>query len=269
MELKLSVWTNFFRELSPEKKLDEFAEAGYKYLEFSTEDGDSLLKRGKPETEGRAYCRRAADLGIEISQGHLYLQADILNRNDLESLKKWLELHNAAGIKNCVLHYGKGHANNFPSGLLLEKRGEAIKELKEVIRGTGMRICLENLSRDEDCSTLLELIKYAGEENMGICLDTGHLILAGGNPSLFIAEAGELLGALHIADNEGYYDQHFSPYFGKSIFPWPEFMKALAANGYSGLFNYEIPGETGAPVEVLRLKLRYLKELTGYLQTLA
>ena len=269
MELKLSVWTNFFRDLSTENRLEEFARAGYKYMEFSTEDGENLLKRGKPEAEGRAYRRRAADLGIEVSQGHLNLQADILNRSDLEGLKIWLELHNAAGIKNCVLHYGKGAANNFPPGLLLEKRGEAIRELKEVIKGTGMRICLENLSRDKDCSTLLDLIRYAGEVNMGICFDTGHLILAGGNPAAFIGEAGFLLHALHIADNEGYYDQHFSPFFGKSAFPWPDFMKALAVNGYSELFNYEIPGETGAPVEVLRLKLRYLKDLTAYLQTLA
>ena len=269
MELKIAVWTHYFREFTVEEKLEEFAKAGFKYLEFSSEDGELLLNRGKPKEEGEAYRRRAADLGIEVSQGHLNLEANLLNRSDLEGLKTWLELFNAAGIKNCVLHYGKSPAVSMPPERLLAKRGDALKELKEVIKGTDMRICLENLFKDKDCSTLLGLIKYVGEENMGICLDTGHLNLAGGNQAGFVMESGSLLHALHIADNEGYYDQHLMPFFGRTAIPWAELMKALGANNYNGLFNFEIPGEcASAPIEVRRMKLRYLKELAAYLQTL-
>jgi len=269
MDLKAAVWTNYFSELTVEERLEEFSGLGFKYLEFSTEDGELLLRRGKPMEEGKAYRRRAADLGIEVSQGHLHLQADILSRSDLEGLKIWLELFNAAGIKNCVLHYGRSPAVNMPPDRLLVKRGEALKELKEVIKGTDMRICLENLSRDRDCSTLLNLINYAGEENMGICLDTGHLNLAGGNFAGFVMESGSLLHALHIADNEGFYDQHQMPFFGRTTIPWAEFMKALGTGKYNGLFNFEIPGESAAaPIEVRRLKLKYLLELAKYLQTL-
>jgi sugar phosphate isomerase/epimerase len=269
MELKPSVWSNYFKELEPEGRLAEFSRSGFRYLEFSTEDGEILLKRGKPAPIGAEYRKRAEDLGITVLQGHLNLDADILNSADLEGLKVWLELFNAIGIKNCVLHYGKGPATNMPPVLLLEKRGEALRELKKVIAGTDMRICLENLFPDKDCKTLLGLIAYAGEENMGLCLDTGHLNLAKGNPAAFVAEAGNLLHALHIADNEGYYDQHFMPYFGRGTAPWAEFMKALGGSGYQGLFNFEIPGATGnVPLEVLRLKLEYLRGLTAYLESL-
>lgn len=269
MELKLSVWSNYFRELEPEDRLAEFSRSGFRYLEFSTEDGEILLKRGKPAQAGAEYRKRAEDLGITVLQGHLDLEADILNSASLEGLKVWLELFKAVGIKNCVLHYGKGPATNIPPALLLEKRGEALKELKKGIAGTDMRICLENLSRDRDCKTLLGLIAYAGEENMGICLDTGHLNLAEGNPAAFVAEAGTLLHALHIADNEGYYDQHFMPYFGRGTVPWAEFMGALGGSGYRGLFNFEIPGTTGnVPLEVLRLKLDYVRGLGAYLESL-
>jgi sugar phosphate isomerase/epimerase len=58
------------------------------------------------------------------------------------------------------------------------------------------------------------------------------------------------------------------PFFGRSSFQWAEFMKALAAVKYNGLFNYEIPGETNIPVEVSRLKLRYIKDVTAYMQSL-
>jgi sugar phosphate isomerase/epimerase len=270
MELKTSVWSNYFKDISPEERLEEFSRAGFKFTEFSTEDGETLLKRGKPSAEGAAYRRRAGDNGIEVTQGHLKLDADILNYADVEALKVWLELFNAIGIKNCVLHYGKGPATNIPPELLREKRGEALLELKKTIAGTDMRICLENLLRDKDCRLLLDLISYAGEENMGICLDTGHLNLAGGKPAAFVHEAGPLLHALHIAANEGYYDQHFMPYFGRSTIPWPEFMRALGGSGYQGLFNFEIPGTTGnVPLEVLRLKLNYVRGLALFLEKLA
>jgi sugar phosphate isomerase/epimerase len=270
MNLKLSVWSCYFRELEPEERLTEFARSGFRYLEFSTEDGEILLGRGKPAPAGAGYRKRAEDLGIAVLQGHLNLDADILNFADLEGLKAWLDLFNAIGIKNCVLHYGKGPATGMPPALLLEKRGEALKELKKIIAGTDMRICLENLFRDRNAKTLLDLIAYAGEENMGICLDTGHLNLAGGHPAAFVAEAGTLLHALHIADNEGYYDQHFMPYFGRGTVPWAEFMGALGASPYQGLFNFEIPGTTGnVPLEILRLKLDYVRGLGAYLESLA
>jgi sugar phosphate isomerase/epimerase len=268
MELKVSVWSHYFRELSPEDKLKEFSAAGFRYIEFSTEDGEILLGRGKPAISGGEYRKHAADAGITVLQGHLDLEANILNRAHVEGLKVWLELFNAIGIKNCVLHYEKSPAG--APHLLLEKRGDVLLELKKVIAGTDMRLCLENLFRDRDCKTLLGLIKYAGEENMGICLDTGHLNLAGGDPSAFVAEAGPLLHALHIADNEGYYDQHFIPYFGRSAIPWAAFMRTLGSSGYQGLFNFEIPGTTGnVPLEVLRLKLAYVRSLAGYMESLA
>jgi sugar phosphate isomerase/epimerase len=269
MKLKVSVWSSYFKELTPEERLEEFSRAGFRYTEFSTEDGEILLRRGKPRTEGEAYRRHAADQGITVLQGHLDLGADILDHANLEGLKVWLELFNAIGIENCVLHYGKSPAVSMPPALLLEKRGEALKELKKALAGTDMRICLENLQQDRDCSLLCSLIAYAGEENMGICLDTGHLNLAGGNPVAFTAQAGKLLHALHIADNEGYYDQHFIPWFGRGTVPWEEFMKALGAGGYDGLFNFEIPGVTGCPLEVRRLKLAYIRELAGYMEKLA
>jgi sugar phosphate isomerase/epimerase len=255
--------------MEPEEKIAEHARAGFRYMEFSTEDGEVLLGRGKPSAEGAVYRRHADDCGIDVMQGHLNLDADLLNSSDVEGLKVWLELFNAIGIKNCVLHYGKGPAANIPPEHLLEKRGEALLELKKAITGTDMRICLENLLQDKDCRLLLDLISYVKEENMGICLDTGHLNLAGGNPAAFVVEAGTLLHALHIADNEGCYDQHFMPYFGRGTVPWAAFMRALGGSEYQGLFNFEISGTTrNVPLEVLRLKLDYVRLLAAYLESL-
>ncbi len=264
--MRLSIWSHYFSGLSPEDKVRAFSECGYNYLELSTEDGEELLTRGSPEKVGEEFKNYAKDYGIVFLQGHLDLGANILNRGTVESLKVWLDLFNAIGIKASVLHYGKGKDVNIHPDKLLRARADSIGELTEHIKGTDMFICLENLSvkYDATCDNLLSIIEEVGSDRLGICLDTGHLNLAGGNPAQFVVQAGSLLKALHIADNEGTYDQHMMPY-GKGIFPWDEFMKVLNRSGYNGLFNFEIPGESRAPLEIRKAKLIYIKKMAEYM----
>jgi sugar phosphate isomerase/epimerase len=79
-----------------------------------------------------------------------------------------------------------------------------------------------------------------------------------------VKQAGPLLKALHIADNEGAYDQHLMPY-GRGNIRWDRFMAALNERAYDGLFNFEIPGESTAPLEIKKAKLRYIKEMAEYM----
>lgn len=264
--MKLSIWSHYFNGLSPEEKVQAFAECGYQYLELSTEDGEELLRRGDPEKVGSEFKKVADDYGIRFLQGHLDLGADIRNSATIESLKIWLDLFKAIDIKACVLHYGRGRDLNIPPDRLLLSRTHSFQKLTEHIKGTDMYICLENMSSkyDETCDNLLEIIRATGSDNLGICLDTGHLNLAGGNPAQFVIQAGSLLKALHIADNDGTYDQHMMPY-GRGSVPWQQFMRALNNSGYDGLFNFEIPGESGAPLEIRKAKLVYIKTMAQYM----
>lgn len=260
------MWSHYFSGLSSEDKVKAFAECGYHYLELSTEDGEELLTRGNPERVGKEFQQFAADHGISFLQGHLDLQANILNRATVQALKVWLDLYQAVGVKNCVLHYGRGNDLYIPPERMLRARAESLMELTGHIKGTDMYICLENMRvhYDDTCDNLLNIIKAVGSDQLGICLDTGHLNLAGGNPAQFVIQAGSLLKALHIADNEGTYDQHMMPY-GRGNVPWEQFMRALNRIGYEGLFNFEIPGETSAPIEIRKAKLRYIKEMAEYM----
>lgn len=264
--MKISMWTEFLYGLSPEEKVDVYAQCGYQYLELSAEDGVELLRRGQPDKTGRAYAAYARDHGISVLQGHLDLEADIRNAAHAQALKVWLDLHQAIGIRASVLHYGRGADVRLPPNLLLRQRASVIRSLAEHIQGAGMCICLENLISpyDNTCDVLLAIIHEAGDANLGICLDTGHLNLAGGDPAQFVAQAGAYLKALHIADNEGAYDQHLMPY-GKGTVPWEPCMRALNNSGYDGLFNFEIPGESTAPLEIRKAKLRYILEMATYM----
>ncbi|NLG35882.1 MAG: sugar phosphate isomerase/epimerase, partial [Lentisphaerae bacterium] len=88
---------------------------------------------------------------------------------------------------------------------------------------------------------LAKLASRGCQKQIGICLDTGHLHLTGGAPAAIVREAGDNLIALHLADNLGKDDNHLFPFAG--TITWGPFLDALRASPYTGLFNFEVPGE--------------------------
>lgn len=282
MQLPLSVWSSYYVDLAPEAMVDEFAACGYRYTEFSDEHGAMLLERaaGIPngaEKVGAALQKYAAGRGIRFPQGHLWLRIDLCSGDAaVETLKRWLDLFLALGIRASVLH-ASGGAELSPDERLAV-RANAVAQLAAYLHGTDMVLCLENLMAEHTprhADDLLTLIDAAGGgEHLGICLDTGHLhavsAKAGATESQsdFIRTAGRRLRALHIADNDGTRDQHLMP-FGLGTVDWQDVMRGLRAVGYDGLFNLEVPGERRAPLDVRRAKLTYIQAVGAHLMSLA
>jgi sugar phosphate isomerase/epimerase len=263
--MKLAMWTSYLIELNPEDMVAQFAEKGWTHLELSDEHAAVLLTRGDAEGTGRAFATLAEDHGVRIPQGHLSLKFDITAgsvADTVESLKPWFDLFLGVGIRAGVLHWG---------GKALTERGQGpdeiraarvavLKALDAHLRGTDLIVCLENLSAVDNASPLLDLIEAVGGTNLGICLDTGHLNLAGGKPSEFVKQAGPTLQALHIADNEGKTDQHLMPY-GRGTVDWEGLTESLHEVDYKGIYNFEIPGENHCPLPVRLAKLDYVKTI--------
>ncbi len=259
---KVSVWSSFFSDESPEEAVKIMSAHKYKYTEFSDEHGAVLLQRGNPASEGKKLLDYAKSLGMSFPQGHLLLAADIvqpdalLRRQTVDSLKKWIDLFEALEIKSAVLH--PGGENAIKSGWTKEQadavRSESLSILAVHTKGTHVRICLENIRHD--LNSFFEMFENTGVEGLGICLDTGHLNLCGGGWGEFIRRAGSRLKALHIADNLGSKDDHMLPY-GTGTVNWSEVMSGLKEISYNDLFNYEIPGERRCPKAVREVKLDY------------
>lgn len=263
------MWTSYLIECSPEEMVERFAEKEWFQLELSTEHGEALLERGDPATVGREFAQFAADRGVSFPQGHLWLTCDIATDGQeemLELLKKWLDLFAAIGVRAGVLHPGGNEMRRRSASAeeILERQVQVLRQLCDHTRGTGLVISLENVSGTPEAEDLLAIIAAVGAENLGICLDTGHLNMASGDQAGFIRTAGSCLKALHIADNEGKSDQHLMPY-GRGTVDWAAVMSALKELPYEGLVNLEIPGENRVPMEILLAKLDYLKEVMGYM----
>lgn len=278
MKMKLSVWSSYYHELEPEKAILRFLDNGIDCSEFSDEHGTMLLARsGDPVETGRRFGAFARAHGFEISQGHLKLSLRICSdETAMDTLFRWVDLYEAIGIRNMVLHCDGLMGTSLSREEKIEKNVAKLRELAEHIKGKDITICLENLRRRASSDTnliditaedLLHLISLTGSNQFGICLDTGHLNLTEHSQREFILKAGDKLRALHIADNEGLTDQHKMPFAGGSI-DFVEVFRALKEIGYTGLFNHEIPGETGIPLELRDAKLHYIKACYQYLSNL-
>lgn len=265
----LSVWSSYYIDLSPEDMVLEYRKYGYNHCELSDEHAAALLERGDPRKTGAAFRAFAAAHGLAFTQGHLWLGCRICAPDRAEvmtTLRRWIDLFEAAGVKNAVLHCDGA---SFPEGTgeaeKVRKNIEVLKELAAYLEGRDVTVCLENLTGfTRTAGELLEIIRAVGSDKIGICLDTGHLHIAGGDPAAFIREAGSCLKALHIADNEGKTDQHMMP-FGRGTVDFSGVIPALGEVGYTGPFNLEIPGERLCPREIRGYKLEYIKKTYDYM----
>jgi len=276
--MERSVWTNYFHDLSPEEGVRLFAEKGWRYLELGNEQGADLLGRGRREETAAEFLRFCGDLGVHLPQGHLKLRANIAlppgpaRDAELDELKRWLDLFAALGIEAGVLHPGAPtEPDPLPPDEIHRLNVDALGMLTEHAAGGPTTICLENGS---NAGALLHLIEPVGADNLGICLDTGHLALGrernpeqGQSDYGFIVQAGDRLKALHITDNDGSGDQHLLPYDGGKV-NWPEVMRGLREIEYQGLFNFEIPGETRCSLEERLEKLDRAWEIADRLMGL-
>jgi len=284
-----SMWTSFLVEWLPRDMARCFAEHGWSTLELSDEHGHDLLKEGDPLKTGEDFRNYSTDHGISFPQGHFYLAtkgyrpedaegrrgADIAPPDNAEfeqamdDMRRWVDLFNGLGIKAGVLHAGGGRlrAAGWSDEQVFARRVEAVSRIAEYAKGGPTVICLENLGAGSGVHTAAEsaeLIAAVGADNVAICLDTGHANISDVDNARFIREAGPRLQALHIADNLGQHDDHMLPY-GRGTVPWTEVMRALREVDYSGLFNFEVPGENKCPKPVRLAKLDYALELARWM----
>jgi sugar phosphate isomerase/epimerase len=266
--MKFSIWSSYYIDLSPEDAVLEFEKNGVRYSELSDEHGYALLSRGNSaEKTGESFRRFAEDHGLTFPQGHLWLKCRLCENGAVDILKSWLDLYMAAGVRRAVLHCdGSSFPEGTPERVKAEENIKRLRPLAEYLSGTDTVICLENLRKYvRSADELLAIIDAVQSPNLGICLDTGHLNLCGGNQAEFIRKAGNRLKALHLADNEGERDQHMMP-CGKGKVDFLTVFRELKKLGYDGLCNLEIPGERDCPLEVRGYKTEYLKRMFAYFE---
>ena len=262
------MWSSYYGEIHPEDMIMEFEKHAIAYGELSTEHSALLLERGDPFLVGKAFKDFAEKHNVTFLQGHLELRTKICEEAEREYLKKELDLYEAIGITRAVLHVDMlARYGQLPVDEIRQRNLEGLRDLLEHIKGRNMVICLENIhmkSITESIEDIFLLIDALGSDQIGICLDTGHLNLSEDKDQVrFIKKAGKRLKAVHLADNDGTADQHLMP-SAKGQVDFQAVIKALHDINYDGLYNFEVPGERDIPLALRGIKLEYMRDMLQF-----
>lgn len=270
--------------------VDLFAKHGWHHLELSKDHAHDLIAQGAPQRTGEAFRQYAADRGITFLQGHLPVVRytnddrrqgvdgwfDIAPEDDLDFARamdvtrKWLDLFAAMGIGISVFHMGGAALKDagWAEEAVFQRRVKALSRVVEYAVGVGAVVCIENLSFPNCGVDTLEqitaLMAAVDGDNIAICLDTGHAVMAGLDCADFITAAGGAIRTLHIHENAGTTDDHMLPYERGKI-QWDRVLAALAGIGYEGPFNLEIPGRPWRPMPIREARLDYARALASYM----
>ena len=119
---------------------------------------------------------------------------------------------------------------------------EFMYRLAEYGREWGVTVCYENMpfpdfpiSRPDDIASFARTLNHP---NFKVCLDTGHSLVCGIQPSDAVRMiGGDLLATLHIHDNDGTADKH--QLVGDGIMDFGAFVRALDEVSFRGAINLE------------------------------
>ena len=272
MKCPASVWIDYYEELPVEEAIRLLSQAGFTHGELSIVHLEQLMETGTPEAVGKALKACADRYGYSIPQGHLSfrdvrgLPGGLVEDAALDRLKPELDMFAAAGISKAVLHLGGGP--ELPEEERYARWIKYTSVLSEYVEGTGVTLCLENLPGivpTRTAESLLQVIADAGNKNLAICLDTGHLHLTNTRGTTnqthgdFIRAAGDYLQAMHVVDNNGLGDTHQMPFSARTGVDWNDVIQGLRDVDYKGLFNLEILGERGGNPAIKAAKLAFIK----------
>ena len=274
-EIRPSISTGVFQELSPEEEIRRLVGIGWRYLEINF----SIARFGR--CEAYRIKRLCEDLGVSVLQVHgcnpgMARESPEERRKFVDQAKTSLLWAGELGAEWVVLHPSNRKAGRrTPDAFeeVKERNLEGFRELLETAHSANVGIAVENLPPllhdsmegerlfGTEPSELVWLVENAGPERMGVCLDVNHIFAKcqGFNQYQAIRWFGRPLVATHISDNDGFREQHLLPFMGDIA--WRTVMKGLREVGYKGLFNLEVDLNK-TPLSVRDDLLRYALRLT-------
>lgn len=169
--------------------------------------------------------------GLDLSNPDREIRAVIQRR-----LLKGLEIAEALGGTHMVVHspFNFWHVlnrDNYPGvhADMIAAMADCLSPVLARAADAGCTLMLENID-DTDPQHRADAVRAIGHPNLALSIDTGHAALAHANygaPPVvdFVAQAGDLLGHVHLQDVDGHADRHWHP--GEGIIPWPAVFNAL------------------------------------------
>ena len=159
----------------------------------------------------------------------------------------------AIGAKNIIFH-----SSCFPflRGPYLEGWAALSAVFYETISEEyDLDLFIEN-SQDVDTIPLMTLMETVKSDRIKVCLDIGHANYSGTPLAKWFEDLGDHIGYLHLSDNNGISDDHFT--LGKGTVDWAEADRLFSALGRQVPVTLEVGN-----LESVKTSIDFLKE-NGY-----
>lgn len=137
----------------------------------------------------------------------------------------------------------------------MERFAESLMQLAAVAEAYDIKLAIEHFPGTAlpTASETLEFIYRVGHTNLHLLVDTGHLQMSGEEPESVIENAGDRLAYVHVDDNDGIGDLHWSLLDGvmteESLITT---LRTLESIGYQGAISLELSPNLDQPDRALR-----------------
>lgn len=190
-------------------------------------------------------------LGRQLPPGHTLDAADVgVRRAALSLLQR--QVADAAQLGATTAYLVPGFDNNSTA---MTYFAEGCVLLADYAAARKVRLCIEHVPGRAlpTVATALEWLQQIGHPHLGLLLDVGHCLISGEDAADRVQRAGELLGYVHLDDNDGIGDLHWPLLTGRLKHQQlVDVMTALWAIGYQGALSLELNPATPDPITALR-----------------
>ena len=237
-----------------EKYLAAAAEIGYCGVDesFAAYTDKELIQSEEYDRKILAYYEKVKSHSLRVCQTHMsYLPSHHERMDSYEAyeayflpiFEKEIALTGKMECPTTVMHpyYADSSEESRAGNLRL------IERLLPTLEAHNVILSLENIygaaygeAHHSTAEDLLYYAEYFRSPYVGICLDTGHAVVRGQDPSAMLRKTAPYLTALHAHATVPGLDLHSIPCTVGYRIQWQELAQILKESPYKGTFNMEI-----------------------------
>ena len=242
--LKVGLASYSLRKFSLDQAIDMCRAMDVRYITLK----DVHLPMTATSDEIKAARAKLAAAGITLMGGGV-----IYMKNDEAAVRKAFEYAKAAGFPLIV---------GAPDP-------DAIPLVERMVREYNIPLAIHNHGPEDKSypapQDALKLIKDR-DRRLGLCMDVGHTVRAGGDPVRTVAELGDRLMDLHVKDLRSA-DNDTQVEVGKGIVDYPGLIRALHQRNFAGHVALEYEINEDHPEAGIRESLAYLRGVVDAVET--
>ena len=249
---KLVYSTTNFLKFPLDYSLRRIADGGFRNVEIWG-NVKHLDPRNKDE-DVKAVDTLCRSLGLNVVSIH----APFTLNNDGDPparMAEWEELVSRSmeqaellGAGTLVVHPVTSGTDNSDDAYraMVERTQSSLLRLASLAASRGQRLAIENMPAHRvrrwgrSVDELYEFVSGCGHENLGICLDTGHVVFNNGDPVADLTSSADRIFSIHMNDNIWgmHMDLHLVP--GTGSVDWARMRGLLESPGFGGMIVLEL-----------------------------